>query len=172
MITPYRYRFVLGPNNPRTIENKHIIVYDGDRMEIDSNSVEFKSEKKLTWGEFLDKTKGTEGISGVYGSFEEDDIKYRSLITYYDLLVEELYKGDYSNWDTEQTIKKEIERLRKELGLEKSYAIKQERMGLRQKIAWYYFKEWCADWVPMILITGFIVYGIFFLQIGKYEGVS
>lgn len=72
MITPYKYRFTIGKDNPRSMTGRHIIVYDGVEREVEPNSIEFNSEHKLTFQEFQNKIKGTIGVTHIYGEFVEE----------------------------------------------------------------------------------------------------
>lgn len=90
MITPYIYRFTLGRNNPRTIDNKRIVYFDGKQMEIEHNNVEFRWEVKLTFDEFNKKIEGTQGITAIYGEFE--DLDRKELVNFLTWILE-----NYSN---------------------------------------------------------------------------
>jgi hypothetical protein len=82
MITPFKYRFRLGKNNPRHINGKRIVVLHGTERYIDCNEVEFCSDRKLTVREFQLATEGTIGIEQIFGDFVEE---YRNDLIEYNM---------------------------------------------------------------------------------------
>jgi hypothetical protein len=82
MVTPYKYRFRLGKNNPRHLNGKRIVWLHGIERYIECNEVEFISERKLTMRDFQLATAGTVGIEQVFGDFVEE---YRKDLIEFDM---------------------------------------------------------------------------------------
>jgi hypothetical protein len=71
MITPYKYRFTLGRNTPRTPDGLYIVQFDGREVKTTNRTIEFNAGTELTLEQFNERVKGTEGIENVYGIFKD-----------------------------------------------------------------------------------------------------
>jgi len=89
MITPYKYRYLLGSEAIRTKDGKYQVYHNGKRIEIENREVEFMAPyddegnpMKLTKSEFNKIVEGTMGIIRTYGEFEDEynGPKYEYLI--------------------------------------------------------------------------------------------
>jgi hypothetical protein len=71
MITPYKYRFTLGKNTPRTPDGNYIVQFDGREIKTTNREIEFGVDREITLEEFNERVKGTQGIEAVRGIFKD-----------------------------------------------------------------------------------------------------
>lgn len=71
-ITPFVYKFEFtNKSNPKDEKNEYVIMFEGREVKVDSNIVQFNSQKQLSVQQVVNKIKGTKGVFSISGTFKD-----------------------------------------------------------------------------------------------------